>query len=61
MAGDGAILDGGRTFPDRDCILDLTKPIALQARMGGKETQTVVAALTAQVQHLPRELRQRLT
>lgn len=31
------------------------------AKVGGKETQTVVAALTAQVQHLPRELRQTLT
>ena len=31
------------------------------AKVGGKETQTVVAALTTQVQHLPRELRQTLT
>ncbi|CUH45846.1 IS30 family transposase [Ruegeria atlantica] len=30
-------------------------------KVGGKETQTVVAALTAQIQHLPRELRQTLT
>ena len=29
--------------------------------MSGKETQTVVAALAAQVQHLPRELRLSLT
>src|SRR5210317_845946 len=31
------------------------------AKVGGKETQTVVAALAAQVQHLPRELRLSLT
>ena len=31
------------------------------ARVSGKETQTVVAALAAQVQHLPRELRLSLT
>ena len=35
VAGDGAVLDGGRTFPDRDRILDLTKPVALQAGMTG--------------------------
>ena len=31
------------------------------AKVGGKETQTVVAALAAQVKHLPRELRLSLT
>ena len=31
------------------------------AKVRGKETQTVVAALTAKVQYLPRELRQTLT
>ncbi len=31
------------------------------AKVSGKETQTVVAALAAQVQHLPRELRRTLT
>ena len=31
------------------------------AKVSGKETQTVVAALAAQVQHLPRELRLSLT
>ena len=31
------------------------------ARVSGKDTQTVVAALAAQVQHLPRELRLSLT
>jgi len=30
-------------------------------KVGGKETQTVVAALASQVQHLPRELRRTLT
>ena len=30
-------------------------------KVGGKETQTVVSALTAQIQHLPREFRQTLT
>jgi IS30 family transposase len=31
------------------------------AKVSGKEMQTVVAALAAQVQHLPRDLRRMLT
>ena len=35
VAGNGAVLHAGRPFPDRDRILDLAKPVALEAGIAG--------------------------
>ena len=42
-------------------LVERSTRYVMLAKVSGKETQTVVAALASQVQHLPRELRRTLT
>ena len=35
MSGDGAVVHRGRPFPDRDGVLDLSQPVALQTGVPG--------------------------
>ncbi|CUH47827.1 hypothetical protein RUA4292_02003 [Ruegeria atlantica] len=49
VAGNGAVFDSGRAFPDRDRILDLTEPIPLQASMARPADGTCRAQMCKQL------------
>ena len=58
--GEGDLIAGSKNSFIATLVEWRTRYVML-AKVSGKETQTVVAALASQVQHLPRELRRTLT